>query len=459
MRPSAALSWLQHQWRQYRAGAIDQRIVGAGLTLATLSLLAKAVGLAREVVAAALFGTGDAIDAYVIATLVPVSLTGILCGAFQFAFIPAYRRALDRSGEAAAERLLAGASAVAFSLLVLATLAMVATAPFYLPWLTSGFDGPKRLLTESLLRWMAPYVVINGVGYIWAGVLVARRSFALTALVPATTPVVMTVLLLAEGRELGVLALVLGALAGMVIEAVLLGAGLRRQGVGLVPRWSAVGPELAAVGREYAVMLAASLLMGGSLLIDQAMAASLDAGSVASIGYASKLVAAVLHLATLALGSAAAPYYAGLADEAGAALIHRVRRHLLWVVAAAMPVTLVLILLSEPAARLMFERGAFTAESTSQVAAVQAAYFAQLPAFAATVLLVRLAASLSLARLILAMAALNLALKLALNYWLMQKLGAVGIAAATLPATAICAGFLYGCMRRTERPDAAPEIA
>src|SRR5256885_7790665 len=99
MRLQAINEWLRHQHRQYRAGGIDQRIVGAGLTLAALSLVAKAVGLLREAVSAALFGAGDAIDAYVIATIVPVSLAGIICGAFQFAFIPAYRRTLDLAGE------------------------------------------------------------------------------------------------------------------------------------------------------------------------------------------------------------------------------------------------------------------------------------------------------------------------------------------------------------------------
>src|SRR5438552_3516332 len=113
MRPSLIGRWLMHHRRQYRLGAIDQRILGAGLTLAVLSVAAKTVGLVREAVSASLFGTGDAIDAFIIAALVPVSLTGTLCGAFQFAFIPAYRRALDRGGEAAADRLLAGASAVA----------------------------------------------------------------------------------------------------------------------------------------------------------------------------------------------------------------------------------------------------------------------------------------------------------------------------------------------------------
>jgi putative peptidoglycan lipid II flippase len=328
---------------------------------------------------------------------------------------------------------------------------MLAAMPLYLPFVASGFGPEKRLLTQRLLTALAPYVLVNGIGYIWAGVLVARRSFAVPALVPAITPLVTMVLLLLGAGRFGVAMLVAGALVGMAIEALALALALTRAGVRLMPRWPSADPALVLLAKEYGAMLAASLFMGGSLIIDQAMAASLDAGSVAAIGYASKLVAAVLHLATLALGSAVAPYYASLAEAGEADLAQRTRRHLLAVLAATLPATLVLMLVSEPLVRLMFERGAFTPANTVAVAWLQAAYFAQLPAFAVSVILIRLAAALSEARLIFAMAVLSLALKLALNYALMASWGALGIAAATLPAAMASAAFLYWRLARRAR--------
>src|SRR5258708_6511513 len=229
-------------------------MVGAGLTLAALSLFAKAVGLVGEAVSASWFGAGDAIDAYVIAALVPVSLTGILCGAFQFAFIPAYRKTLDQSGEDEAAHLLAGASLVAVIVLALAMALMIWAMPAYLPLLASGFDQGKRALTERLLVMLAPYVLVNGIGYIWAGVLVARRAFALPALVPAITPAVTIVILALRAGDQGVAALVVGARAGMPIEASLLALGLRRLGVRLLPRWSGIDARLMALGKEYGAM-------------------------------------------------------------------------------------------------------------------------------------------------------------------------------------------------------------
>jgi putative peptidoglycan lipid II flippase len=117
----------------------------------------------------------------------------------------------------------------------------------------------------------------------------------------------------------------------------------------------------------------------------------------------------------------------------------------------SLPAALIAMALSHPLAHVMFERGAFTPENTATVAWLQAAYFAQLPAFAVSVLLVRLAAALGQARLILVMAVLSLVLKLALNYAFMQKGGAFGIAAATMPTTAIAAAFLYWSLTRRGR--------
>lgn len=425
----------------------DRAVARAGITIGVLSVAAKLTAFVREAAIAAVYGRGPEVDAFFLALAVPVFLLALVAGSFQIALVPAYLARRRASGPADADALFAAGFGRMLLVVAAAALAMAAAAPLYLPWLAPALTAGTLTLTADLLWIMTLFVVTGAAAVAWGGVLNARRRFALPAIAPAFTPLAMAVLLLLARDRLGVAALAWGAVLGTVIEAALVGALLRRLGGRLLP--AAAAPDLGPLLRRWGPILLANLLLYGAGMLDQMMAALLGPGAASAIGYGAKLVLAGLHVATLAIGVAVLPAYSDQAAAGdGAALRRRLRRHVALVAGLAVPAVAAAALLAEPVVRLLYQRGAFGPDDTALVADVLTAYAVQLPAYAATVVLVRAAAVLGLGRALAGAAAANLVLTVALNAVFMMIWGVVGIALATAPAFLATALLLYAAVMR-----------
>ena len=200
----------------------------------------------------------------------------------------------------------------------------------------------------------------------------------------------------------------------------------------LRPKWHGFDSNLRQVAGQYAPMLAGSFLMSGTWLVDQAMAAGLPSGSVSALNYANNVIAFPILLAATALGTAVLPYFSGMiASEDWAGVRHTLGRYMWLVLCATVPVTILLVVFSEPLIRVLFERGSFTAQDTEVVARTSAFYALQIPFYIAGILVVRLISSLRANHILMWGAALNLLANISLNYLLMRWFGVAGIAFST----------------------------
>src|SRR5882762_6419444 len=91
--------------------SVNRRILAAALTVGGLSALVKLVATLKELVVAYRFGTGDAIDAFLIAILIPQLVINVVAGSLAPAFTPVYIEARETEGPAAARELLGSAVA------------------------------------------------------------------------------------------------------------------------------------------------------------------------------------------------------------------------------------------------------------------------------------------------------------------------------------------------------------
>jgi putative peptidoglycan lipid II flippase len=334
-------------------------------------------------------------------------------------------------------------------LLALAMLLVLVGAPFYLPWLATGFGAEKITLARELLYVLAPLVMLTGVITIWGSVLTAGERFALPALTPITTPLVAIAFVVIGGSAWGIFALAVGTVGGAGLEAALLGFALKRQGVHLRPVWHGADAHLRRVIAQYIPMIAGAFLMSGTNLVDQAMAAMLAPGSVAALNYGNRIIGLPLNLAASALGTAVIPYFSGMVSRQDwAGVRHTFYRYLGLILATTVPLTLLLVLFSELLVRVVFERGAFTAQDTVLVARVQSFFSLQIPFFLAGILVVRLISAMHANQVLMWGAVINLVVNIVLAYLLMMRIGVAGIALATSVMYFVSFAFLYYNWRR-----------
>src|ERR1700732_1845872 len=131
-------------------------MLAAATRIASVALLVKGAALAKDVAVAWNFGTGDSIDAFIIALAVASFVSVIIGGSLQTAFMPSYIRVRQHQGPAAAQALLSSMAARSICLLALVAVLTLAAAPWYLPILAHGFDQAKLRLTFTLLAIMMP---------------------------------------------------------------------------------------------------------------------------------------------------------------------------------------------------------------------------------------------------------------------------------------------------------------
>ncbi|MDG2122062.1 MAG: lipid II flippase MurJ, partial [Verrucomicrobiales bacterium] len=293
----------------WRRNASLQPILAGIFTVGLLTLGVKAIAFGKELVVAQIFGTGDVMDALVIAFLLPSFLAAVIGGEIPHALLPIYNKFRAGGERAEADRLAVNTVWMTVGVLVVLALLLVPLAPLILPAMASNFGAEKLELTRSLFVAMLPFTVFNGVSFVFVLLLQAHKKFALAAVSPAVVPLV-TLLFLGFGYERwGTEAFVAGLLTGSALQVAILCRGFRACCQRSVWALSRPGKFELTILKKTVPLAAGGMVMYGTTLVDSAMAALLPAGSVAVLGYADRLCMVVLMLVATAVGEVLLPYF------------------------------------------------------------------------------------------------------------------------------------------------------
>jgi putative peptidoglycan lipid II flippase len=268
------------------------------------------------------------------------------------------------------------------------------------------------------------------------------------ALAPLAVPLgTLAGLVLLENRY-GIEALALGTLAGFAGECAILAFAAARVGLLPLPTWHGFDPHLRDVGRRYWPIAVGTLMLSASAVVDQSMAASLGSGNVSVLNFGGKLVGLALSIVAVSLSTVLLPRFSRLITANRWDDLARVMRDYAWlVIGGSIPIVAVLALAAEPMIRLLFERGAFTAETTAAVGRVQLYLALQIPFYVLTMLGSRMLSALDSNATVLRIGALTLVLNVVLDYVLMQWFGVDGIAMATSLVYAVAAVVTLAAIR------------
>lgn len=347
----------------------------AALLLAASVLLSRVLGYAREAVLAAQIGVGPATDAYKAAFQIPDLLNYFLAGgALSIPFIPLYTRYLERGDEEGAARALGTVFGTTLALVTVGTVLLFWQADALVGLYFHEFDAEKHAQTVRLTRIILPGQIFFFAGGILRAGLMARGQFAAHAAAPLlyNLCIIAGGLLLAprmgvEGFSWGCLVgAVVGPFAVPVIDA-------RRKHLRLHPRVRPLAPEF----KRY-LRLLAPLCVGATLLtvdewFDRYFAGRLGDGAIAIITFARTLMLVPVAAVGQAVATAALPAFSRLWSAGQEGELNRLLQRTLDVsIGLALLLGAALWALADPAVRILYERGAFTAADSSAVAPVLA---------------------------------------------------------------------------------------
>jgi putative peptidoglycan lipid II flippase len=359
-------------------------------TVGGLTTISRVLGFVRDVLVAAVLGTGAVADAFFVAFRFPNLFRRLFGeGAFNSAFVPLFAKRLEGEGPQAAssfaEEALAG---MLFVLLVLTALAEIAM-PWLMYALAPGFSAtPEKFdLAVVLTRIAFPYLLCMSLVALLSGALNAVGRFSMAAAAPIMLNVVLILALLlaawlglANTPQSGMVLAWGVAIAGFVqLGALWLAA--RRAGLHLRIRAPTLSPDM----KRLVSLGVPGLISGGVTqlnIVVGTIIASLQAGAVSYLYYADRLYQLPLGIVGVAIGVVLLPDLSrNLRAGNHRSVMDDQNRSVEFALLLTLPAAVALAVAAEPIIRVLFERGAFTPADTLPTAAALAAFAFGLPAF------------------------------------------------------------------------------
>lgn len=438
----------------------NRRVFGAVSAVAIAGALVKLAAVLKEFTVAGAYGRSDAYEAFLTAALVPALLVNLISESMSQALIPTFVRVREHEGGKHAQQLFSNVLLSTTVLLGAVAFGVGGLARWLFPLIGSHFSAAKLDLSVHLFYGMLPVIFLAGLASNCTAVLNTTGRFGLPALAAIAGPVaVISVISLGTGA--GIWAMVYATVAGALVHLCWIAAMLHRSGYRLSLRWHGLDEGTIEVARQYGPVLLSGVVASGGLLVDQAMAAMLPAGSVAALAYGGRFVSVVLALMGGSVASAVTPVFAEMAARRDWTACRRTLRGWAWISGGA--ATLIaggLIFGARMLVRMTFQHGVFGAQDSSAVSAVLEMYAIQIPFFVCSRVFYRFLIAMRRTDLVFYCGLVNLVLDIVLNLLLMRWMGVAGIALATSLWTVSTLAFLgYWSWRvlRSEADGAMPD--
>lgn len=353
----------------------NRQIARAAGTVMVAYILSNLAGLLAKTLTARAFGTGAGSEAFYAANRFSEILFNLVAGgALGSAFIPTFTGFLVKEDRKGAWKLASGIiNWVLLILTIFSILTMIFARQVVHYILAPGFSSvsvEKELLTAALLRIQVPSAIIFGMSGLVMGILNAHQKFFVSALAPGMYQIGWIFGALVLAPRYGVYGLSYGILIGagfhllvqvpslLHLPQIRLKAGLERK-----------NPAVREVARLMAPRLLGVAIVQLNFLVNTYLASLQPEGSVTaiSLGFSLMLMPQAVIAQSIAIASLptfSAQVASGKLDEMRTSFTSTLRMILF----LSIPSMVGLVLLREDIVRLLYERGEFTAASTTLVA-------------------------------------------------------------------------------------------
>ncbi len=359
-------------------------------TVGGLTMVSRILGFVRDILIAAVLGTGIVADAFFVAFRLPNLFRRLFAeGAFYSAFVPLFAKTLEGTGRGPAQRFAEEALAGLAYVLLLFSIVAIGAMPWLMLLLAPGYVGhPEKFDTAVFLARLAfPYLFCMSLMALYSGVLSGLGHYAAASAAQILLNVVLTIAIgvawfmgLSRTPEAGTILASAVTLAG-VVQLWAISREARKAGMRLKLRWPAYTPGL----KRLVALGVPALVAGGVTQINIAVGtsiASLQSGAVSYLYYADRLYQLPLGIVGIAIGVVLLPDVARQLKAGNhAGVSESQNRSIEFSMLLTLPAAVALAVVPVPIIAVLFEHGAFTPADTAPTAFALAAYAAGLPAF------------------------------------------------------------------------------
>lgn len=348
-----------------------QHVTRAAGIIGFFTFLSRILGLIRDMVIAAIFGSGMVADAFFVAFRIPNLLRRLFAeGSLTIAFIPVFTEYLNKKNKAEALDVARITLTILSVVLVVVSVAGVLLAPWIVRIQAFGFGntGTKYELTVLLTRITFPYIFLISLVAFFMGVLNSLKHFA----APAAAPIFLNVgiiggaVLISPNLKEPIVGVAIGVIIGGVFQVLLQLPWTKKEGMLLWPKWNPSHPAVRRIGALMVPAVFGSAVYQLNQFIGTLLASFLPEGSISWLYYADRVVQFPLGIFGIAISTAALPTLSEHAASDNFLEFSETLTHSLSLVFfITFPAMVGLLVLGEPIVKLIYQRGAFDYYATS----------------------------------------------------------------------------------------------
>ncbi|MGZ6391469.1 MAG: murein biosynthesis integral membrane protein MurJ [Ktedonobacterales bacterium] len=327
--------------------------------------------MGNQIVVTAHFGAGATMDAYIVATSLPLLLTQPLITVIQGSVIPSYARLRTHGTNEQVSMLfstllnmvLLGSAVLTIVMLIFRHQVIVLSAP--------ALDPQRQELAVGLAPYVFPVLLLMLMVGFLQSILNTEGEFGWPAYAGVLVPLTTVAVVVLAPASVGIVALAVGTLAGVSLQLGVCIVRVRRAKIVYRPVLDLRNTALSTIGLAAWPLLFTELMAEVSPFVDQVVASFLSAGNIAAISYALKLISVPASVIFVSVQRAALPH---MSRQAAAKDIEGLKKTLhlnIWATAMITAMLSILILIiAHPLVQILFQHGAFTAAETDRTAAV-----------------------------------------------------------------------------------------
>lgn len=420
------------------------------LTISSLGIVAKILGLLREGVVAAYFGTSAQMDVFSMLSSLMTTVITIVAASASLSYLPIFVTNNEKYGiDEAAKRL----SNILNQYLVLSTFfyfllyILSPLMPIILKDRVTGVDNETIVLYTRLLF---STVIASGFSRLQLSALGGLYDYGWLQKTTALYSIISIVLTVALGRKYGIGVLVASYILNSIIQLVILQLVLRKHGCKYSFYLKFNDKETLAVWKTLIPVFLGSEIYLLGLTIDRTLALSTGIEGVASaFNYAGLLYGLVNTIISAPIITV---FYTELSKKYAIVgldgLYENLNRTITKIAIILLPVALFLCVDSNEFVTCVLKRGAFDEHSVEIVAPIFTIYILIAPFYALRAILARVYIIINEQKSPMISGIIFIILNIGLGYLLCKLFGAWGIALGAMAAMVVSSVYLYIILKR-----------
>lgn len=326
-------------------------------------LMSKILGQAREMIIAAVYGTGAEANAFYAASTLPLNLFDIVfASSVSSAFIPVYNTYMEKKGQEEGDRFASAFINSVFLIALLLCVVLMLCASPLVSVIAKGLTGDAKLLAERLTVIMLPVIPFACLTFSCVGILQSKGEFNVPAVISLVSNGAVIIYLALFNNKFGITGLAASLAIGWLLQFAVQLPAIKR--VGFKYNIKILYHE----GLKDVVRLALPVLIGTwiqpiSNIINTSFASGID-GGISALNYASKLYLIASTVFTVSVTNYIFPKLSRQsASSEGDSYKQTLKSSFNVILIVLIPVCALMLALHKPIIEIIYMRGEFDAEA------------------------------------------------------------------------------------------------